>query len=61
MNALIDSLKKRGVFNELQAKELRAWAALRNYAAHGNFSEFTRDQVESMVAGVLRFVTEHAR
>jgi hypothetical protein len=61
MNALIDSLKKREVFNELQAKELRAWAALRNYAAHGNFTEFTREQVESMVAGVLRFVTEQTR
>ncbi len=61
MGALIDSLKKRGVFNELQAKELRAWAALRNAAAHGNFSDFTREQVEIMVTGVLRFVTEYTR
>lgn len=61
MAALIDSLKRRSVFNELQAKELRAWAALRNAAAHGQFAEFNRDQVESMVTGVLRFVTEHTR
>ncbi len=61
MTALIDSLKKRSVFNELQAKELRAWAAVRNAAAHGNFSEFNREQVERMVAGVTRFATEHAR
>jgi hypothetical protein len=61
MTALIDSLKKRTAFNELQAKQLRAWAALRNAAAHGNFAEFDREQVESMVAGVLRFVTEHAK
>ena len=61
MTALIESLKKRSAFNELQAKELRAWAALRNAAAHGNFSEFNRDQVDSMVGGIVRFVTESAR
>jgi hypothetical protein len=61
MSTLIDSLKRRGIFNELQAKELRTWATLRNHAAHGSFSEFTRVQVESMVTGVLRFVTEHAK
>lgn len=61
MTSLIDALKRRNVYNELQAKELRAWAALRNSAAHGAFSDFTREQVESMVSGVLRFVTEHTR
>ncbi|PHR22568.1 MAG: DUF4145 domain-containing protein [Desulfotalea sp.] len=38
LNALIDILKKRGVYNELMAKQLRAWVAIRNDAAHGNFS-----------------------
>ena len=61
MSALIDVLKKRTVFNELQAKELRAWTALRNSAAHGQFEDFNREQVEAMVAGVLRFVTEYTR
>ncbi|WP_313914093.1 hypothetical protein [Tahibacter sp.] len=61
MSSLIDTLKKRGAFNELQAKELRAWAALRNAAAHGNFAEFNRQQVETMVSGVVRFVTENSR
>lgn len=61
MSVLIDSLKRRNTFNELQAKELRAWAAIRNAAAHGNFSEFKRAQVESMVTGILRFISEHAK
>ena len=61
MMALIDALKKRVAFNEVQAKELRAWAGVRNSAAHGHFSEFTRAQVESMVSGVLRFVTDAMR
>jgi len=61
MMALIDALKNRAAFNEVQAKELRAWAGVRNSAAHGQFSEFTRAQVESMVSGVLRFVTDAMR
>lgn len=61
MSALIDALKRRAAFNELQAKELRAWAALRNAAAHGQFSDFNRQQVETMVAGVVRFVTQSSR
>ena len=60
-SSLIDALKRRNVFNELQAKELRAWTAVRNAAAHGNFSEFNREQVESMMSGVTRFITEYTR
>lgn len=61
MSALIDALKKRQVFNELQAKELRTWTALRNDAAHGRFQAFSRRQVEDMVAGVTRFLLEHSK
>lgn len=60
MNGMIEALKKRKVFNELTAKELRSWAALRNLAAHGDFDAFDRQQVEAMASGVSRFVTQHA-
>jgi len=60
MSAIIDSLKRRQVYNELQAKELRAWAAIRNAAAHGDFTSFTCEQVDIMIAGVARFLREHA-
>lgn len=56
MTALIDSLKRRQAFNEVQAKQLRAWAGIRNSAAHGKFEEFTRHQVEQMVEGVVAFI-----
>lgn len=59
LNALIDALKKRGVYNELTAKQLRAWAAIRNDAAHGNFNEFDRTQVESMVKGIGVFLSQN--
>src|SRR6266480_317519 len=58
MNALIDALKRRQVFNELQAKQLRAWAAIRNSAAHGKFEEFTRHQVEQMLEGIGAFLAQ---
>lgn len=59
LNALIDALKKRDVYNELTAKQLRAWADIRNQAAHGNFEEFTKDQVGSMVSGITNFLIQH--
>lgn len=60
MTAMIDALKRRQLLNELAAKEARAWAALRNHAAHGEVAEFTRPQVEAMVAGITRFIKEHS-
>lgn len=59
LNALIASLKKRGIFNEIVAKQLRAWASIRNSAAHGEFKEFNKIQVESMVAGIESFLVQY--
>lgn len=59
LSALIDGLKKRGVYNELTAKQLRSFADIRNAAAHGNFDEFTPDQARNMVAGVGSFLAAH--
>lgn len=59
MGALIDALKKRQAFNELQAKQLRAWTAIRNSAAHGKYDEFSRHQVEQMIEGIDAFLAQH--
>lgn len=59
MNPLIDDLKAAKAFNELQAKELRAWADIRNAAAHGEIEKFNRGQVEAMVAGIGRFLAQY--
>jgi len=59
LNALIASLKKRGIFNEIVAKQLRTWASIRNSAAHGAFEEFNKIQVESMVAGIESFLMQY--
>jgi hypothetical protein len=59
LNPLIDDLKRAGVFNELKAKQLRAWADIRNKAAHGEFSEFTKGDVEQMIAGINNFLADY--
>jgi len=59
LNPLIDVLKKATVFNELKAKHLRAWADIRNAAAHGEFDKFSRSDVEGMIKGVSDFLAIH--
>jgi hypothetical protein len=59
LNPLIDDLKKANVFNELKAKQLRAWADIRNKSAHGQFDQFKRTDVEQMIAGVRTFLADY--
>lgn len=59
MNPLIDDLKKAGLFNELKAKQLRGWADIRNKAAHGEFDQFTKADVENMISGITNFLADY--
>jgi hypothetical protein len=59
MNVLIDDLKDAGLYNENKAKQLRAWAAVRNAAAHGEFNKFDRKDVESMLKAIGDFLADY--
>ena len=59
MGDLIIDLKKADAFNGLKANQLRAWANVRNLAAHGKFAEFGRVDVEDMVRGVRNFLADY--
>lgn len=59
LSPLIDDLKKAGAFNESKAKQLRAWADIRNHAAHGEFDQFKRSDVEPMVTGINTFLADY--
>jgi hypothetical protein len=61
LNPLIDDLKKAVVFNELKAKQLRAWADIRNKAAHGDFDQFNRGDVDQMLKGVANFLADYLK
>jgi hypothetical protein len=60
ITSLIEDLKKAGAYNELKAKQLRSWADVRNSAAHGQFDQFERADVEQMLKGIRQFLNEVA-
>ncbi|MFB8268292.1 hypothetical protein ACFC96_16960 [Streptomyces sp. NPDC055955] len=53
MNA---DLKKAGVYDGLQQKEVTTWMALRNSAAHGNYDDYDHAQVRRFLDGVEAFM-----
>lgn len=53
---LTHALKKSGLFNQVKATQLEGWARIRNHAAHGEFDQFTRQDVETMVKGIKDFL-----
>jgi len=59
LNALIDEIYKVGLINGMKADQLRGWAKIRNSAAHGQFTEFTREDVAQMITGVKNFLADY--
>ena len=49
-------LAKAQVYSDLDQKQVTAWLDLRNKAAHGRYSEYTHDQVEIMINGIIDFL-----
>ena len=58
LNKMNDDLAKAGQYNALKKKQVTAWAAIRNSAAHGKPDEFTRDDVANMISQVEAFVAD---
>jgi hypothetical protein len=56
MNA---DLAKAGAYNKNEQKQVTAWAGIRNDAAHGNYGNYSENQVELMVAGIRDFLSRH--
>lgn len=56
LNGLIDVVKKANVVTELDAKSMRAWAGIRNAAAHGQFAEVTEAKAKELISGVTAFL-----
>lgn len=55
MNA---ELCKADVYNLGMQKQITAWSHHRNKAAHGEWDEYTSEDVENMIKGVNRFIAE---
>jgi len=49
-------LYKAQVYSNLDQKSVTAWLDLRNKAAHGKYSEYSKDQVALMLQGIRDFI-----
>lgn len=45
-------LAAAGVYSKLDQKSVTAWMDLRNKAAHGRYTEYEKDQVSLLIAGI---------
>jgi hypothetical protein len=59
IDAMNADLAKAGIYNQLVQKRITALADLRNKAAHGQWSEFTANDVEQMLSQVRIFMENY--
>ena len=52
-------LTKAGAYSTIEQKSVTAWLALRNHAAHGEYGEYSIDQVVLFVEGVRSFLSRN--
>jgi hypothetical protein len=52
-------LRKAGAFSQIQEKQITYWLGVRNSAAHGSYSDYTKDDVSRMIDGITSFVDSH--
>lgn len=52
-------LANAGVFSKLDQKSITAWLDLRNKAAHGKYSEYSKEQTQLMLDGVRHFMSRY--
>lgn len=57
---LNSELASSNVYNKLDQKSVTTWLDLRNKAAHGIYSEYTKEQVELMYQGVNNFILRNS-
>ncbi len=56
---LNSELAKASVLTKLDQKNVTAWLDLRNKAAHGNYKEYTKDQVSLLISGIRDFISRN--
>lgn len=59
-DTLNSELVKADVYNKLDQKNVTAWLDLRNKAAHGHYTEYSKEQVELMLQSVMDFMTRNS-
>jgi len=58
-NVMNDELAKAPAYGKLEQKSVTAWLDLRNKAAHGQYTEYDRNQVSAYISGIRDFLIRH--
>jgi hypothetical protein len=60
VNSKCDSLNaelcKNAIFNSAKQKQITAWLAIRNDAAHGKYENYSKEDVEIFIKGLINFI-----
>ena len=59
MDPLNNQLAKSEVYSKLIQKQITSWAHVRNKAAHGEYAEYTTEQVQMMLLFVQTFTADY--
>jgi hypothetical protein len=59
LGSLNKKLADAQIYNRLLQKRLQVWGEIRNNADHGKFSEYSKEDVREMLAGVSNFLSQH--
>lgn len=54
-----DELKKVGKYTQHQWRLIQSWLDIGNAAAHGNFSDYSQENVERLIEDIERFLAAH--
>lgn len=60
LTRLNEDLAKAGVYNPLQQKLITAMADIRNNATHGDYDQFTKEDVHRMIEDIERFLLAYS-
>jgi hypothetical protein len=59
LTSLRDKCAEKRIFNNLVRQQITSWTTLRNAADHGKFTDYTAQQVGSMISDVRSFLAIH--
>jgi len=61
LNSLNQKCTDAKLYNKLMRKKVQSYIDIRNYADHGEFSEYSKDDVKDMLRGIRQFIGEHLK
>ena len=59
LDVINSDLVKSGAYTKLDQKNVTAWLGIRNQAAHGNYTEYDKQQVNLLLSSVRDFITRN--